>query len=120
MPRLTLATPLAAALALAGCAIGPSLAQQMSGYVGRPESVLVAQLGVPNRQIEVSGVTYFAYVHKSVGIQPRPFGYIGVGAYYGPFYGPNIGAEAYIDECTTTFALKDKIVQSFMLRGNDC
>jgi hypothetical protein len=123
MRNVFLAAPLAA-VALAGCAVGPSLAEQMSGYVGRPESVLVAQLGVPDRRIHVGGLTYFAYVHKSFHYQSGSFGYGGFGGFYGPFYGPFYGggfpAEAYTNECTTTFTLKDKVVQSFALRGNDC
>ncbi len=119
--KLILAAPLAA-VGLAGCAIGPSLAEQMSGFVGRPESVLVAQLGVPDRRIDVGGLTYFAYVHKSVSYQSASFaygGFGGFGGYYGPFYGGGFPAQAYTEECTTTFALKDKTVQSFTLRGND-
>jgi len=126
MRKLFMAAPLAA-IAMAGCAVGPSLAEQMSGYVGRPESVLVAQLGVPDRRIHVGGMTYFAYVHKSVDYQSGSYGFGGFGGFggfYGPFYGPFYGdsfpAQVTTDECTTTFALKDKIVQSFTLRGNDC
>ncbi|MDD2877474.1 MAG: hypothetical protein PHT60_10685 [Acidiphilium sp.] len=124
MRKFILAAPFAA-LALAGCAIGPSLAEQMSGYVGRPESVLVAQLGVPDRRIQVGDLTYFAYVHRSVQFDSGSFGYgpfygPAFGGYYGPFYGGGFPAQTYTTECTTTFALKDQVVQSFTLRGNDC
>ncbi|MGC9269758.1 hypothetical protein [Acidiphilium sp.] len=124
MRKLILATPLAA-VALAGCAVGPSLSEQMSSFVGRPESVLVAQLGVPDRRIHVGGLTYFAYEHRSFHYESGSFGYgpfygPGFGGFYGPFYGGGFPAEAYTNECTTTFALKNKIVQSFTLRGNDC
>ena len=122
----TLAAPLAA-VALAGCATGPSLSERMSAYVGRPESVLVAQLGVPNRRIHVAGVTYFAYVHRhfhyssgSYGMG-GPFIYPADDGFYGPFFGGGgFPAQAYTDSCTTTFALKNNIVQSFTLRGNAC
>ena len=116
--KLVLAAPVAA-LVLAGCAIGPSLAEQMSAYVGRPESVLVAQMGVPNRKIEVDGTTYFAYVQRSYHYQPgfAPPVYPG---FYGPFYGPYFPPSAYVDQCTVTFAIQDKMVKSFTLRGNAC
>lgn len=125
MRRIIMIAPLAA-VALAGCAVGPSLAEQMSGYVGRPESVLVAQLGVPNRRIHVAGVTYFAYVHRRFHYSPGsygmggPFFYPGDDDLFGPFYGGGFPPQAYTSSCTTTFALKNHMVESFTLRGNDC
>ncbi|MCF3947444.1 MULTISPECIES: hypothetical protein [Acidiphilium] len=124
MRKLILTAPLAAA-ALAGCATGPSLSERMSAYVGRPESALVAGLGVPNRRIDVAGVTYFAYVHRHFHYSSGSYGmgpfFYPVGGFYGPFYGDGgFPATAYTSSCTTTFALKNNIVQSFMLRGNDC
>ena len=123
MRKLIMAAPLAA-MALAGCATGPSLSERMSAFVGRPESVLVAGLGVPNRRIHTGGLTYFAYVHRqfhydsgSYGAGPMFYPY---GGFYGPFFDGGFPAQAYTDNCTTTFALKNKVVQSFTLRGNDC
>lgn len=123
MRKLILAAPLAA-LALSGCATGPSWAERMSAYVGRPESVLVAGMGVPDKRISVGGLAYFAYVRKSFhyvgggGFGPSPFFYGFGPGYYGSWGG--FPAQAYTDECTTTFALKNQTVQSFTLRGNDC
>lgn len=123
MRLLILAAPFAA-LALSGCVRGPSLAQQMSGYVGRPESVLVAQLGVPDRRIAVGDLTYFAYVHRAFHYQSGSIGagpfFAGYGGFYGPIFAPAFPTQANTEECTTTFALRHKIVQSFTLRGNDC
>lgn len=120
MRKLFLATPLVA-ITLAGCAVGPSLGEQMSGYIGRPESVLVAQLGVPNRRIKVGGIDYFAYVHKSMSYQSGSYGFGGFyGPFDGPFYGGDFPAQVTTNECTTTFALKNKTVQSFALSGNNC
>ncbi|HQT75385.1 MAG TPA: hypothetical protein PLX84_15785 [Acidiphilium sp.] len=119
--KLVLAAPVAA-LMLAGCAVGPSLAERMSGYVGRPESALVAALGVPDRRITVDGTTYFAYVERSYSAQPgvgAPFpGFYG--PYYGPYYGPVFPPATYTRQCTVTFALKGGMVKTFTLRGNDC
>jgi len=121
MRRLLLAAPLAG-LALTGCTTGPSLAVKMSAYVGQPESVLVSNLGVPDRRLELDGVTYFAYVRHEISYWPGTFGYGPVYyGYYGPIF-PGGGFPPYYRDyrCTATFAIKDKRVQSFTLRGNDC
>lgn len=123
MRKLVFAAPLAA-LALAGCAVGPSLAERMSAYVGRPESVLVAQMGVPNRRIRVDGTSYFAYVRRSYHEEPGFAGPDYVPGFYGPFYGPFLGPmfppSTYETACTITFAIRHKMVKSFSLRGNAC
>jgi hypothetical protein len=120
MRKAVLAAPVAA-LVLAGCVVGPSLAERMSGYVGRSESALVAGMGVPNRKIDVDGTTYFAYVQQDYQYQPgfapaSPYPY----GFYGPFYTPYFPPSAYVNQCTITFAIRDKMVKSFTLRGNAC
>ena len=120
MKNLVFAIP-AIALGLAGCTVGPTQAQKMSAYVGQPVSVLVAQLGVPNRRITVNGVTYYAYVKHHISYSPGSYG---VGpiyyAYYGPFADGGFPPSYNSETCTTTFALQGKLVRSFTLRGNDC
>ncbi|WP_262312270.1 hypothetical protein [Acidiphilium sp. AL] len=127
--RTILRTMPLAALVLAGCATGPSLSERMSAYVGRPESILVKQLGVPNRRIRVAGVTYFAYVHQHFHYTSGSYGF-GMGpifdadddddAFFGPAFGGGFPARAYTDTCVVTFTLKDKMVQSYTMRGNAC
>ena len=115
--KLVLAAPVVA-LVLAGCAVGPSLAERMSAYVGRPESALVAALGVPDRKITVDGKTYFAYVERSYSYQP---GFVPpYPGFYVPYYGPFFQPDTYTRQCTVTFALEGGMVKSFTLRGNDC
>ncbi len=120
--RNSMLTLALATLSLAGCAFGPNLAERMSMYVGQPESVLVAQLGVPNRKMTVDGVTYFAYVRHHVSYSPGSFCY---GPAYYSYYGPVIPCNNFpptyrYERCTVTFALEKKRVQSFTLRGDDC
>lgn len=111
-------TGVAVAVALAGCVVGPSLAEQMSVYVGVPESVLVAQMGVPNRKIDVDGTTYFAYLQRSFLYQP---GFVPpYPGYYGAYYGPYFPPSATLQQCTVTFAIQGKMVKSFTLRGSAC
>ena len=117
--------PLAALVVVAGCATGPSLSERMSAYVGRPESVLVKQLGVPNRRISVAGVTYFAYVHQHFHYTSGSYGMGPIfdaddDEFFGPAFGGGFPARAYTDTCIVTFALKDKVAQSFTMRGNAC
>ncbi|HEX7389903.1 MAG TPA: hypothetical protein VF286_07305 [Acidiphilium sp.] len=107
---------------LAGCATGPGLAVRMSTYVGRPESTLIAGLGVPDRKITADGVTWFAYVNQQFHYSPGTYG---MGPFFSPwgFYGPPFGGlppTAYTTSCTVTFAIKGGMVMSYTLRGNDC
>lgn len=117
--RLAISLP----LLLAGCATGPSLQSKLAGYIGAPESVLVQQLGVPQRQIQVNGVNYLAYQVRYSAQNTYVGPYWGAGPYWGgPFWGPYgpLQQDVQIWSCEATFALKDDKVQSFSLRGNDC
>jgi hypothetical protein len=118
----------AGALALSGCATGPSLQSRMAGYTGASTQTLVEHLGVPDRQITTNGTAYLAYnVRHSEQLES---GFGAVGPYFGRgFYGAGFGAGFYdsgfpqpIDQyvCTATFAMRDDHVVGFTLRGNDC
>ncbi len=130
-PRIMLLLP---SLWLAGCATGPSLQSQMASYIGSSPQILVQKLGVPDKQITVSGVQYLAYDrhheeldsdYATVGFG-GPFGGPFDGGFYGRgFYGAGIygvGGPQRIEQysCETTFMLKDDKVYDFTLRGNDC
>ncbi len=126
MRKLMLGAP-AVAVVLAGCATGPNLAERMSQLVGQPEQVVIQQLGVPNRTMEIKGVTYLAYVRHVTEYVPGTLGF-GYGNFVGPFGGPFFSSyygggfppETIRDRCETTFAVSDGIVRSFSLHGNDC
>ena len=114
-------------LALSACATGPSLQSRMAAYTGASGQKLVEDLGVPDKQITVNGVQYFAYDRHHEQIQPDDFG--SFGPYGGPFGGPFYGGGFYsagfprnveVFSCETTFMLKDDKVFNFTLRGNDC
>jgi hypothetical protein len=130
MRKLILGVPLLAA-GLAGCVTAPSLAERMSQFVGQPESVLVQQLGVPNRTATINGTTYLAYIRRHTEFTPGSYGYGPfMGPYgYSPFMGPYWGGwggwggfppQAVTYSCETTFIVVNKLVRSFTLRGNDC
>ena len=122
MRRSQLATALLAAIVLAGCATGPSLKERMSAFVGKPEADLVKTLGPPKKKIVVGKTAYFAYERTKYGVVPGSIG--------GPLfvdqrpvpYGftPTVSPKYLFNICTTTFAIKGGIVQSFTMRGNDC
>jgi len=120
---------IAGALALSGCATGPSLQSRMAGFTGASTQTLVEHLGVPDKQITTNGTEYLAYtVRHSEELEP---GYGGpIGPYFGRgYYGAAFGSGFYdsnfprpIDQysCTVTFALHGDKVVGFTLRGNDC
>lgn len=104
-------------LALAGCQTGPSWQSRMAAYVGANSQVLVQDLGVPDKQITVNGMEYFAYERHRVDVIPGSY-FGGWGLFGGPgFYNPPQVTEY---SCETTFTLKDNKVLNFALRGNDC
>jgi hypothetical protein len=120
---------IAGALALSGCATGPSLQSRMAGFTGSSAQTLVEHLGVPDKQITTNGTEYLAYnVRHSQELEP---GFDGpVGPYFGRgYYGAGFGGGFYNEDfprqindysCTATFALHDDRVVGFTLRGNDC
>lgn len=122
MRKLAVIVPVAA-LGLAGCTFGPSLSEQMSAYVGRPESSLVQGMGVPDKQITVKGTTYLAYQQGHPvyygGPYFAPYPYWGGYPFY-PTLTPGYVPTYVYQGCTITFAVKKGMVESFTLRGNDC
>jgi hypothetical protein len=126
IPRAALGTVLL--LALAGCVVGPSLAQRLQAYVGQPETVLVQGLGVPNRTITSGGITFLAYDWQSSTVIPGDPGFVGWG--WGGFGPPGFGAwgggwatpaTVITTGCEATFQMSaDDRVAAFTLRGNAC
>ncbi len=119
-------------LPLAACATGPSLQSRMAAYTGASAETLVHSLGVPDKQVTLKGVQYFAYSEHHTEITPGAS--YGFAPFYGyPFYGSQFYGAGYggaffggsppeVDEysCETTFMLRDDKVFSYSLRGNDC
>jgi hypothetical protein len=104
-------------LLLGACAVGPSLQQRLSAYIGRSEGDLVADLGVPVRSYETEGRRFLQFEQQStVAVsQPDPFMY---GRYrYRPWMAPPAYAQI---RCDMTFALRDHRVESFTLNGQGC
>lgn len=106
-------------LGLSGCTTGPSLQSRLAAYIGAPETDLVSNLGVPDRQIEVKGVKYLAY---QVRYQAQTSPAMLPGPYWGPgwAWSPPMPQDVQVWACEATFAVVDNKVQSFSLRGNDC
>lgn len=109
---------------LAGCATGPSLQTRMISYMGASEAQLVQALGVPDRQITVSGVNYLAYVRSSAQVAPTPaYGFGPWGGPWGPYGGgfaTTLPAPIQVFSCETTFTIKDGKVANVSFKGNDC
>ncbi len=132
MRRIFFLLPL---LAVAGCATGPGLESRMAAYTGASGETLVQSLGVPDKQINLNGVQYMAYVRQRTEVDPEPV-FLGLGGFGGPFggpygaygggfyggglYGAGIPENVTVWRCETTFKLQDDKVVSFTLRGNDC
>ncbi len=111
---------------LAGCATGPSLQTRMIAYMGAPEAQLVQSLGVPDKQITVSGITYLAYIRQQSQVQPSPI--IGFGGgpwgpwgpYGGGFAAASFPSQIQVFSCETTFSIKDGHVANVTFKGNAC
>lgn len=104
-------------LALAACAVGPTLDQRLSAYIGRSEGDLVAGLGVPLRSYETEGRRFLQFEQRStIAVsQPDPF-------FWGPRYSVwNVPPASFAEvSCQITFALRDQRVESFTLNGQGC
>jgi hypothetical protein len=104
---------------LAACAVGPTLQQRLSTFIGLGEGDLVAELGVPVRSYETDGRRFLQFEReRTVAIsQPEPMFY----PYpyrYRPWIAP---PPAYAQvRCDITFALRDRRVESFTLNGQAC
>jgi hypothetical protein len=127
IPRAALGAALL--LFLAGCQVGPSLAQRLQGYVGQPETVLVQGLGIPNRTITSGGIKFLAYDWQSSTVIPGTpgfVGYYGWGGYGAPGFGAWGGGWAVppvvvTTGCEATFQISPAdTVAAFTLRGNAC
>lgn len=113
---------------LAGCADrGAEFDARMAGYVGRPESDLVMNLGVPDRVQELEGRRFFDYELRGTygGAVLTPsigfgFGSFGRGAAFGTGVGMGFGSAAPPATCGVTFALRQGRVESFTRRGTGC
>jgi hypothetical protein len=112
--------PLVLAAAVTGCTNQLAIRQaQLQRFVGQSESLLVSQMGVPDRTYEVEGTKYLAYVDSEREIVTMPPAYP-----YGPpfwaWYGSGFPPQVVIYACETTFAVSQGVVRSFVLRGNGC
>jgi hypothetical protein len=107
-------------LALAACAVGPTIDERLATYVGRSELELVTSLGVPTRNYETGGQKFLQYEENRSTAVPGGF----VGGPFGPygrgFYG-GFATTAYIPvQCDVTFALREGRVAGYTYRGQGC
>ncbi len=114
MRRFVLLLP----LLLAACQTGPSLQTRMISYMGAPETTVVQALGVPDKQITVSGVSYLAYIRQRTQVIPTYWGPVW-GPYGGVYPGP-MTSSVQVWTCETTFTVKDGKVVNVTFKGNDC
>lgn len=110
--------PVLPLLALVGCTLPPSAEVRLAPYVGRSEIELVQGLGVPDRSYETGGLRFLQYEERrQVLHQLDPYW----GRPYGRFAPLPLGGPVLLTRsCDATFTLRDGVVQSFTLRGDDC
>ncbi|MDE2580088.1 MAG: hypothetical protein KGL52_00485 [Rhodospirillales bacterium] len=120
-PRRRLARAAAVAAAtvlLAGCADTLAARRaQLQRLVGQKLDVLIATEGVPDSSVQRDGVMYLSYAHQRVVLIP-PLPTAGPPWTWGWYASPP--PTAVLRGCETTFAVKDRVVVSFQMRGNDC
>lgn len=103
---------------LGGCVNYLAVRQaQLSQLVGQPESVLIQQLGVPDRTYETGGIKYLAYDEQRIDIVP---GFPSYNPVYSGWYGGGFPPQVINLVCETTFQIADGTVKAFTLRGNAC
>jgi hypothetical protein len=106
-------------LLAAGCETGPSLEARLAPLIGQRESAVIAAVGVPTRTYEADGLKYLQFETRRTTIYPGdPY----LGRSYGRF-GPPVLAPGPIlvtRACDMTFTLRNGVVESFALRGDDC
>ena len=113
------------ALCATGCTnYAAQRAAFLNGLVGQPETVLVAQLGVPAQVYATPGHRFVAYTSQRTTVYGGGgFGYGGFG--YGGGFGGFGGFDAFPTQivprvCQTTFDLVDDRVQTWALHGSGC
>lgn len=102
-------------LLCAACATGPTLAQRLSVYIGRPEVDLVTGLGVPLRTYDGDGRRFLEFEQQRLLSVPAPYG--GGFGWRGGLYA---GTTYTTVTCGITFALRDGRAESFTFRGDGC
>lgn len=106
-------------LALSACAIGPSIDERLSAFVGRSELELVSTLGAPSRSYDTGGQRFLSYEEQRTVAVPGGF----VGGPWGyrrGLYG-GFSTTAYAPvQCDVTFGLREGRVVSYTYRGEGC
>ncbi|MCI0752274.1 hypothetical protein [Teichococcus vastitatis] len=113
MRRLILALPV---VLLAACAVGPTLDQQLSTFVGQSEGDVVARMGVPVRTYEIEGRRFLQFEQYSTVMVP------GDPLYYGGWYRRHWATPSTYAQvrCDITFTLRAGRVESYAARGDGC
>ena len=133
----------AAALHLAGCATTAGFATMMDGYIGQPESALIARLGVPSstyqldakskmlqfdksRTIVLPGMTTTTPVRTTtngqvsvgqMGQLPATGTYTSTSTTWVPSKAPDV---TIAQQCSVRFKVDSGIVTSWTADGNAC
>jgi len=122
-------------LILGACSSGsPQLFdQRMTSFVGRPETDLVAGLGVPSRTYEADGRRLLQWdflqpnpgpaVYPSIGLGFGSFGFGrggGSGVGVGTGLGFGLGGASAPRACSVVFETRDGTVQGFNRNGDGC
>jgi len=113
-------------LPLGGCALvdsGPTYAEQLNQFVGRPEVDVVSALGAPNQTYESGGKKFLTWSTVRSRVVPGPYypgfygggyGRRGVGMGYSSLWAPD---QVVVDSCNTTAVVQNGRVQGFTLNG---
>lgn len=108
---------------LAGCATTANFEKKLNGYLGKTESQLVAEEGIPQGSYEADGVRFLTYSRSEFGYIPgqppvTTTTYIGGKAYTNTSGGTQAIPYAY--SCTVTFTIVNKLITSWKHSGNAC
>ena len=113
--------PLAPALALGACAVTDRYDKSLGGYLGAPESALIAAWGPPASVDEMGETRYLSYRRNHSTYIPAAT------TTYQPICSPSVcvplgGAKGFLqnEQCTTTFAVTDGKVAGWRWERKAC
>jgi hypothetical protein len=108
---------------LAGCATTENFEKKLNVYIGKSETQLVTQEGIPTSMYENEGVRYLTYSQTESGVIPGFPPQVSTTYIGGKAYTRSIGGSlpiGYTNSCSVTFTIVNKVVMSWQHKGNAC
>lgn len=86
-------------ICMAGCATEERYKKELNSWIGRPESELIRQKGVPNGIYKLDGNKYLTYQYQNIS---------------------SYNGKVKFFHCDTTYVIENKVVIDWSFKGNAC